>query len=151
LARARAIATRCRSPPDSLVGGLAAMAVEADGGEQGAGAPLEAGQAGAEDANFGVLDRGQLREQIVQLEDQTDVATAVAGRSDSRARSVPPTRMLPEVAADTSGRVSAEFTVSKGPFGANNIVCRPAQACLISVTQATPSPTHEADVPISFG
>jgi hypothetical protein len=48
-------------------------------------------------------------------------------------------------------RVSAEFTVSKGPFGANNIVCGPAQACLISVTQATPSPTQEADAPISFG
>jgi hypothetical protein len=58
---------------------------------------------------------------------------------------------MQSVTADTSGRVSAEFTVSKGPFGANNIVCGPAQACLISVTQATPSPTQEADAPISFG
>ena len=55
------------------------------------------------------------------------------------------------VTADAGGRVSIEFTVSKGPFGANNIVCGPAQACLISVTQATPSPTQEADAPISFG
>ena len=55
------------------------------------------------------------------------------------------------VTADTSGRVSIEFTVSKGPFGANNIVCGPAQACLISVTQATLSPTQEADAQVSFG
>lgn len=55
------------------------------------------------------------------------------------------------VTADASGRVQVEFTVTKGPFGANNIVCGPAQACLISVTQATPSPTREADAPIKFG
>jgi hypothetical protein len=55
------------------------------------------------------------------------------------------------VTADASGRVKVELTVSKGPFGANKIVCGPAQACLISVTQATPSPTQEADAPIAFG
>jgi len=55
------------------------------------------------------------------------------------------------VTADASGRVKLELTVSKGPFGANKIVCGPAQACLISVTQATPSPTQEADAPIAFG
>jgi len=55
------------------------------------------------------------------------------------------------VTADASGRVKLEFTVSKGPFGANKIVCGPAQACLVSVTQATPSPTQEADAPITFG
>jgi len=54
------------------------------------------------------------------------------------------------VTADTSGRVRVGFTVLKGPFGANNIVCDTAQACLISVTQATLSPTEEADAPISF-
>jgi hypothetical protein len=58
---------------------------------------------------------------------------------------------MQSIAADASGRVRVEFAVSKGPFGANNIVCGPAQACLISVTQATPSPTQEADAPISFG
>ena len=55
------------------------------------------------------------------------------------------------VTADDSGRVRADFTVTKGPFGANNIVCGPAQACLISVTQATPSLTQEADALITFG
>jgi hypothetical protein len=58
---------------------------------------------------------------------------------------------MQSITADTSGRVRVEFTVSKGPFGANNIICGPAQACLISVTQATPSPAQEADAPISFG
>jgi Neocarzinostatin family len=55
------------------------------------------------------------------------------------------------VTADADGRVQADFTVTKGPFGANNIVCGPAQACLMSVTQATPSPTQEADAQITFG
>jgi hypothetical protein len=55
------------------------------------------------------------------------------------------------VTADASGRVKVELTISKGPFGANKIVCGPAQACLVSVTQATPSPTREADAPIAFG
>jgi hypothetical protein len=52
--------------------------------------------------------------------------------------------------ADTDGRVRVVFAVVKGPFGANNIVCGAAQACLISVTQAALSPTEEADTPISF-
>ena len=55
------------------------------------------------------------------------------------------------VTADASGRVKVDLTVSKGPFGANKIVCGPAQACLVSVTQATPSPIQEADAPITFG
>ena len=55
------------------------------------------------------------------------------------------------VTADASGRVQAGFTVAKGPFGTNNIVCGASQACLISVTQATPSPTQEADATITFG
>ena len=58
---------------------------------------------------------------------------------------------MQSVTADAGGRVQVEFTVSKGPFGANKIVCGPAQTCLISVTQATESPTQEADAPISFG
>lgn len=57
---------------------------------------------------------------------------------------------LRNVTADASGRVKVEFTVRKGPFGSNNIVCGPAQECLVSVTQATLSPTEEADAPISF-
>ena len=55
------------------------------------------------------------------------------------------------VTADASGRVKVQFTVSKGPFGANNIVCGSAQACLVSVNQPTPSPTEQASAPISFG
>jgi hypothetical protein len=58
---------------------------------------------------------------------------------------------MQNVTADAGGRVRVGFTVRKGPFGANNIVCGAAQACLISVTQATLSPTEEADAPISFG
>jgi hypothetical protein len=58
---------------------------------------------------------------------------------------------MQSVTSDASGRVKVDLTVTKGPFGANNIVCGPARACLISVTQATPSPTQEADTPITFG
>jgi len=58
--------------------------------------------------------------------------------------------MLP-TESDGSGDVDLDFTVTKGPFGADQIVCGPQQACLISVTQATLSPTEEADTPISFG
>ena len=57
--------------------------------------------------------------------------------------------MLP-TNSDGSGNVEINFTVTKGPFGANQIVCGPQQACLISVTQATLSPTEEADTPVSF-
>jgi hypothetical protein len=57
---------------------------------------------------------------------------------------------IQSVTADASGRVRVGFTVHKGPFGTNNIVCGAGQACLISVTQATLSPTEEADAPISF-
>lgn len=57
---------------------------------------------------------------------------------------------MQSVASDAGGQVTVEFAVTKGPFGANNIVCGPSQACLISVTQATPSPTQEADAQITF-
>ena len=58
---------------------------------------------------------------------------------------------MESVTSDASGRIKVDLTITKGPFGANNIVCGPTQACLISVTQATPSPTQEADTPITFG
>ena len=58
---------------------------------------------------------------------------------------------MQSVTSDASGRVMTDLTVTRGPFGANKIVCGPAQACLISVTQATPVPTEEADAPITFG
>jgi hypothetical protein len=53
-------------------------------------------------------------------------------------------------AADNTGSVAATLTVVRGPFGGNKIVCSAAQPCLISVTQASLSPTEEADAPISF-
>ena len=52
--------------------------------------------------------------------------------------------------ADRSGAVRAQLPVLKGPFGANKIVCSAQQACLVSVTQASLSPTEEADQVISF-
>ena len=52
--------------------------------------------------------------------------------------------------ADGIGRVSVVLTVLRGPFGANKIVCSAKQPCLVSVTQASLTPSHEADVPIAF-
>jgi len=57
---------------------------------------------------------------------------------------------MQSVVSDTSGQVHAQVQVLQGPFGGNNIVCGPKQRCLISVTQATLTPTEEADVPIQF-
>ena len=53
--------------------------------------------------------------------------------------------------SDASGRVSAQLRVSRGPFGINKIVCGVPINCLVSVTQASLSPTEEADTPITFG
>lgn len=58
---------------------------------------------------------------------------------------------MQSVTTDAGGRANVQLTVTKGPFGANKTVCGRAQACLISVTQATQSPTQEADTPITFG
>jgi len=54
------------------------------------------------------------------------------------------------VTADAHGVVQTRLRVLKGPFGANGIVCSATQACLISVTQASLSPTQEADRSITF-
>jgi hypothetical protein len=54
------------------------------------------------------------------------------------------------VTSSSSGTVSVQFTVVKGPFGSNKIVCSASQACLVSVSQASLSPTQEADSPITF-
>jgi Neocarzinostatin family len=58
---------------------------------------------------------------------------------------------MQSVTSDASGHLMTHLAVTKGPFGTNKIVCGPAQACLISVTQATLTPTQEADTPITFG
>ena len=52
--------------------------------------------------------------------------------------------------ADQDGVVKVQLQVLVGPFGGNKIVCSARQACLISVTQASLSPTEEADRSISF-
>jgi hypothetical protein len=52
--------------------------------------------------------------------------------------------------SNASGDVSLQFTVVKGPFGSNKIVCSPTQSCLVSVSQASLQPTQEADGPITF-
>lgn len=52
--------------------------------------------------------------------------------------------------SDASGTVSASLPVERGPFGANKIVCGSPVRCLVSVTQASLSPTQEADAPIAF-
>lgn len=52
--------------------------------------------------------------------------------------------------ADEHGALTTTITVVRGPFGANRIVCDARQACLVSVTQASLSPTDEADAPITF-
>jgi len=52
--------------------------------------------------------------------------------------------------ADKDGVVQVRLEVLAGPFGANRIVCSARQTCLISVTQASLSPTEEADGSISF-
>lgn len=57
---------------------------------------------------------------------------------------------LTGVTADSGGNVSVHFRLTKGPFGANKIVCSVSQRCLVSVTEAKPSPTEEADAEIAF-
>jgi len=55
------------------------------------------------------------------------------------------------VHTDAAGSASTSLTVTPGPFGSNGIVCGAKLHCLVSVTQASPNPTEEADAPISFG
>jgi hypothetical protein len=54
------------------------------------------------------------------------------------------------VTSDASGRVVVQFSVVRGPFGSNHVVCGPAQACLVSVSQASYSPTQQASTRIYF-
>jgi hypothetical protein len=51
---------------------------------------------------------------------------------------------------DSSGTVTFQFAVNKGPFGANQIVCSASQKCLVSVSELIATPTQEADADISF-
>lgn len=57
---------------------------------------------------------------------------------------------LKAVTADSSGKVQATFTVTKGPFGTNHITCSKPGSCLVSVSQPTPNPTQVATAPLTF-
>ena len=58
---------------------------------------------------------------------------------------------LKSVTSNSSGDVNTTFTVLKGPFGTNHIVCSTPTACVVAVTQATPKPTQDATAIVSFG
>lgn len=52
--------------------------------------------------------------------------------------------------SDRTGVVAAQLRVLRGPFGGNKVICSAKQACLVSVTQASLSPTEQANAPIRF-
>ncbi len=52
--------------------------------------------------------------------------------------------------SDPNGRISTQLQMVRGPFGASNIVCSKQNPCLVSVTQASLSPTEEADARVEF-
>jgi hypothetical protein len=55
------------------------------------------------------------------------------------------------VTANVSGAFDSTFSVVKGPFGANNIVCAGTQACMLVVSPAgVPNPTEVAVAAIAF-
>jgi hypothetical protein len=70
----------------------------------------------------------------------------------TRARAQPRVSVRPSLGLRNrqTVRVSVDLVVLRGPFGTNNIICGARQACLVSVTQASLSPTEEADAPITF-
>jgi hypothetical protein len=57
---------------------------------------------------------------------------------------------LVSVTADAGGKVATRLKVSKGPFGTPPLLCSATHRCLVSITEATLSPTEEADAAISF-
>lgn len=57
---------------------------------------------------------------------------------------------MQSVTSDAAGRVVVEFSVVRGPFGSAHVVCGPAQGCLVSVSQASYSPTQQASARIHF-
>jgi hypothetical protein len=64
--------------------------------------------------------------------------------------STAPSRAMLSAISDANGRISARLQVLRGPFGGNNVICSKQQPCLVSVTQASLSPTEEADARIVF-
>jgi hypothetical protein len=60
-------------------------------------------------------------------------------------------RTIKVATADSSGTVTAQYTVAKGPFGSNNIVCTNPPGCIVSVADAgSANPTDVADATIAF-
>lgn len=53
--------------------------------------------------------------------------------------------------SDSSGSLTAQLQVTKGPFGSKHIVCKTSTSCLVSVAQPSPTPSQEATAIISFG
>ena len=52
--------------------------------------------------------------------------------------------------AAADGTVTLDFAVKKGPFGQNNIVCGPAQKCLLSLSDLTAEPKELATMVVEF-
>ena len=58
---------------------------------------------------------------------------------------------LAAISVGASGSGSANFTVHDGPFGSSHVSCTNPHPCIVSVSQATASPTQTASARISFG
>ena len=57
---------------------------------------------------------------------------------------------LTAISVDASGSGSANFTVHDGPFGSDHVSCTKRRPCIVSVSQATASPTQTASATIGF-
>jgi hypothetical protein len=55
-----------------------------------------------------------------------------------------------QTAADATGTATFDFTVVKGPFGTNNVVCGPSQQCYIAISNVTSNQVQGAMGNISF-
>lgn len=58
---------------------------------------------------------------------------------------------LTAFAVGPAGTGSGSFKVDEGPFGADNLSCTGKHPCIVSVSQATISPTQTASASIDFG
>ena len=84
LLNARAIATRCCSPPESWFGKWCDAVAESDAGEEltsARGAPVVAAQL---ERHLHVLERGERRNQLKALEHEPNFRSAQAGRGGPR-------------------------------------------------------------------
>ena len=97
---ARAIATRCCWPPESSFGkwSMRSASPTSASAVVDALAPLAPRESGEQQRQLDVLERGQHRHQVVELEDEADVAPRATRRARPRraaAMSTPPTRISP--------------------------------------------------------